>query len=219
MIDLTPRREVNMQAPDDRLVKSIAYLEANLDLCRARPEVHTHQIAAFERYLEMARSSSSGQDFMAKVKADGDMFEVNRALALDRYSNEASVHRTMGDDRNLRAAFLCKNAAREAAGHLDLNERLTAATAEAEPLRQAARITTGLVRDLCVTLLDWAMQADPGRRAGLLASLRSTWERLLAHDPDCSFEKLRAYPPYRRRIPFSEEKLSRLQGWFEEALG
>jgi len=201
----------------DKLAQSIEYLEANLALCRGRPEIHANQIAAYSRYLEMARSSSSAQEYEQRVKADGDMFEVNRSLALDRYANSVRIHRMMGDDRALRAAFLGLRAAREATGHQDLDAKLTAATEEARPLNDAARATTGQIRDLLNNLLDWAMQANPSAKAGHLASLRHNWEQVTSRDPDCTFDKLRTYPPYRRRIPFTDEKLALLGRWFEEA--
>ena len=203
----------------DELTKSLEYLDAHLALCRSRPEIHGNQIAAYERYLDMARSSTSAQDYEQKVKADGDMFEVNRSLALDRYSNSVRIHRTMGDDRALRAAFTGLRAAREATGHGDLDTRLTAATEQASPLQEAARVTTGQIRDLLSNLLDWAMQASPSAKATHLASLRHNWQQITSHDPECTFEKLLTYPPYRRRIPFSDEKLRSLGSWFKEAIG
>jgi hypothetical protein len=208
-----------MNAPqDNRLAQGIAYLEASLAPLRVRPELHAHRIAAYERYLTMARSSSTAEEYAARVKADGEMFEVNRALALDRHANSVRIQRTLGDDRLLRAAFGGLRAAREATGHLDLDARLTAAVSQTEPLVRSARVTTGGIRDLFVALLDWALQANPQRKAGHLAVLREVWGRIRAHDPDCTFQKLCTYPPYRRRIPFGDERLSGLGRWFEEAL-
>jgi len=209
-----------MNTPNsDKLAQSIEYLEASLALCRTRPELHAHQIAAYERYLAMARASSSAEDYAARVKADGDMFEVNRSLALDRYANSVRIHRTMGDDRALRAAFTGLRAAREAAGHQDLDAKLTEATEAARPLNDAARVTTGQIRDLLINLLDWATQANPSRKASHLAMARHGWGQITAHDPYCTFDKLRTYPPYRRRIPFTDDRLARLRRWFEEAIG
>jgi hypothetical protein len=209
-----------MREPDsDKLARSITWLEANLAPCRARPELHAGQIAAYERYLAMARSSSGAEEYAARVKADGDMFELNRALALDRYAGSVRIHRAMGDDRLLRAAFAGLRAAREATGHGDLNERVTAAAEQSDPLVRAARVTTNRIRDLLIHLLDWAMQAEPSKKAHHLAEARRAWGDIAAHDPDCSFEKLRSYPPYRRRIPFSDAGLQRLGRWFGETLG
>jgi hypothetical protein len=205
--------------PDnDMLARSIEYLEANLALLRRRPELHAYQIAAFERYLAMARSSSSGAEYAARVKADGDMFEVNRALVLDRYADSVRIHRAMGDDRALRAAFTVLRAAREATGHADLDTRVTAAIEQAAPLDQAARITTGQIRGLFIDLLDWGTQANPSRKAGHLSMVRHAWGQITAHDPDCTFDKLCTYPPYRRRIPFTDARLASLRQWFEEAM-
>lgn len=216
---MLPICEVIMSTQDDKLSQSMAYLEASLALCRTRPELHVHQIAAYQRYLDMATGASNSKEYEAMVKADGNMFEVNRAMTLDRYSNAVRLHRALGDDRALRAALICLQSGRDASGHEDLSARVTAALAEAEPLWQAARITTSQIRDLFVHLLDWALQANPARKASNLASLRHAWEQILAQDPYCSFQKLCEYPPYRRRIPFSDDRLARLGAWFKEAIG
>lgn len=201
------------------LEESIRYLELRLAECQGRPELHQNQIAAYQYFLEMARASSDGDDYTRRIRETGNMFQLARAESMDRYQNLVRIHQTVQDDRKLRGDFLNLNAARDAQSHQDLNTRMTAAATEAQQWTQAGMQSVGQVRSVLCELVDWALECKPEVKPSKLAMLQHSWGLLKQADPDCTWEKLCSYPPYRQRIPFDDARLAQLGVWFKEAIG
>ena len=60
--------------------------------------------------------------------------------------------------------------------------------------------------------------ANPKAKQSKLAGLQMHLKMMKENDPECSWEKLKTYAPYRQRIPFDDTRLEMLRDWFEEAL-
>lgn len=195
--------------------ETIRYLAALKAQCEARPDLHPHQLAAYESMLESARGAASAADLTARL---GDYFVASKAMVLDRYENAARIARALGDDRKVRAAVVVLEAAYAARDHQELNAAIETAGHAAAPLTHAAQVSCGQVRSLFTALLDWGVAASPSARAGHHAMLMHAWEQIRQVDPDCSWQKLCQYPPYRTRIPFTSDQLAELEAWFSEAV-
>lgn len=201
------------------LDESLRYLELRRAEGQARPELHQHQIDAYTFFLEMARDAADGDDYTQRIRESGDMFQLARAESMDRSQNLLRIHQTMQDDRKAHGDSLSLSAARDAQSHQDFHSRMTAVTTEAQAWTQAAQVSAGQLSSLFTALLDWALECKPASKASKLATLQHSWSMLRHYDPDCSWEKLTRYPPYRQRIPFDEARLAQLGVWFKEAIG
>jgi len=203
----------------DLLEESIRYLELRLAECQARPELHQNQIAAYQYFLEMGRASSDGDDYTRRIRETGNMFQLARAESMDRNHNLVRIHQTMQDDRKVNGDLVGYHAARDSQSHEDFNNRMTAAASTAQQWTQAGMQSVGQVRSLFCDLVDWALESKPEVKPSKLATLQHSWGMLRQADPECTWEKLCSFPPYRQRIPFDDARLAQLGVWFKEAIG
>lgn len=201
------------------LEESIRYLELRLAECQTRPELNQNQIAAYQYFLDMARASTDGDDYTRRIRETGNMFQLARAESLDRYHNLIRIHQMVQDDRKVNGDVLSYNAAREAQNHQDLNTRMTEAATTAQQWTRAGMQSVGQVRSVLCELVDWALETKPEMKPSKLAMLQHSWGLLKQSDPECTWEKLISYPPYRQRIPFDDARLAQLGVWFKEAIG
>lgn len=189
----------------DPAQEAIRYLELRLAECRTRPELHRHQIPAYEQELERFRAGESS-----------DLFAVTRAESMDRYANLAAIHTALQDQGKLASDRLNLEAAEKATSHADFHQLVGKAAEEGAVQMRAAQGAASRVRDLFTTLLDYGVQANPEAKQARRATFLATWKQLQQEDPDASWERLTNYPPYRARIPFSDQQLALLQPWFME---
>lgn len=195
----------------------VGYLEACLKRCQTRPDLNQAQMEAYQKYLEMAGSASSPEEYADQVKASG-MYEIARAESLDRFRNRAELYRKLGDLGSAEAWQAGFEALSKASNHEEVNNevsRTTEAVTASAPARGAAR---DAVEGLFTSLLDWAMQQNPEAKATHLAMVRHHWSMIHKGDPACTWERLVSHPPYRNRIPFSGARLGVIEGWFRKAV-
>lgn len=201
------------------LEESIRYLELRRAEGQARPELHQHHNAAYEFFLDMAQSSADGDDYTRRIRESGNMYQLARAESMDRYQNFMRIHQAMQDDRKVHGDQLNLSAARDSQSHEDFNNRVTAATTEAQQWTQAAQFCASQLSSIFAALLDWALECKPASKASNLATLQQRWGMMCQYDPGCSWDKLTTFPPYRQRIPFDDARLAQLGVWFKEAIG
>jgi hypothetical protein len=191
----------------------IRYLESRLSACRAWPALHRHQIAAYERLLDLARGALDAADYYRELHARELTLIAVRAEWLDRYHGAACIYGALGDEAQRGAA-----AARFHAGQQ--RDFLAAITAEQRSAGRiaAARTSQDALAPLLMSLLDWRIEADAGQREHRLGEVRGLWGVIRDADPGCTWERICSYPPYRNRIPFDDTGLVLLGDWLALAL-
>lgn len=193
------------------------YLAARLAACETRPDLNAHQIAEYRRYLHMLASSADAGDYADRVARSGDMFSIAQAEQLDRYTNTIALKRRFGDEVSARGLAVCLEAARAATGHLDLVEKMQAATKDATEAMNAAHRALNLVATLIPAVVVAHTRSVKNRGAAADA-VKKVWADLTEAGPGITWEKLTAYPPYRSIIIFDDARMAALKQWFEEAI-
>jgi hypothetical protein len=191
----------------------IRYLENRLSACRALPALHTHQIAAYERLLELARGAADAGAYHRELEARDLTLAAVRAEWLDRYRNAACVYAALGDEAQRGAA-----AARfHAGGQRDFLAAIMAVEQQSAASIAAARASQEALAPLLISLLDWRIAAEDELREQRLREVRGLWRQLRAGDPGCTWERICSHLPYRARIPFDDAGLALLGEWLARA--
>lgn len=192
----------------------VRYLENRLSACRALPALHSHQIAVYERLLDLARGAADAGAYHRDVEARGLILAVTRAEWLDRYRNAACVYAALGDEAQRAAA-----AARFHAGqHPDFLAAITAIEHRSAAGIVAARASQEALAPLLLSLLSWRVAGHDALRRQGLREVHGLWRAIQHGDPGCTWERICAHPPYRSRIPFDDAGLAVLGAWLAEAL-
>lgn len=203
-----------MGAPVSSRAHIIRYLESRLSACRAWPALHRHQIAAYERLLDLAHAVSDAASYYRELQARELTLVAVRAEWLDRYHGAACIHGALGDETQRGAA-----AARFHAGQQrDFLAAITAIEQQSAARIAAARTSQDLLAPLLMSLLDWRIEEDAGQRERRLGEVRGLWGVIQDADPGCTWERICSYPPYRNRIPFDDTGLTLLGDWLAQAL-
>jgi hypothetical protein len=203
---------------DTPLIDQIRYLELRLAECQARPELHRHQIAAYEHQLELARASSSALAYFQAMEQTATTMELARAEWMDRYANWSCVYRALGDEAKCQAARHNHQAAADASPDGFL-AAVIAAKLESGAVHQAAEASQSALPSLLAALLDWAAEGSDSVRAEHRAAVQAFWELMRQNDPLCTWQRICEYPPYRQRIPFDEKRLAMLGDWLRQIVG
>lgn len=193
------------------------YLTARRAECATRPDLNRAQVAEYDKYLALLASSRDAEDYADRIARSGDMFSISQAEQLDRYENLAAVKRTFGDAVGAAAQSSCRDAAAAATSHLDLSNRMQAATPAANAEIAKAQRAVSQVGTLVLAIVQWKVRCT-AKKAVAAAAVRDAWQALKALDPGVSWEKLRACPPYRSVIIFDDARLATLEKWFNEAV-
>jgi hypothetical protein len=192
----------------------VRHLENRLSACRVLPTLHSHQITAYERLLELARGAADAGEYDRELAARDLTLVVVRAEWLDRYHNAACVYAALGDEAQRRAA-----AARFHAGsQRDFLAAITATEHQYAAGIAAARASQEALAPLLTSLLDWRIADEGELRQQRLGEVRGLWSVIQASDPGCTWERICSHPPYRDRIPFDGEGLALLGEWLAQAL-
>ena len=201
----------------DMMKETIRYLEARLAECNTRPDLHCEQIRALENYLQMARTLPA-DEYKSRIEQE-KMFALAQAEIIDRNQNLLRVHKTVGAASKMVVDRMMVEAAKTSHNHAELNDKITAVTESGTKATSAAQQAEGNITAIFNALLDLVLDAKPYRRDSNVEIIRSNWNRILQADPDCTWEKLCTYPPYRNRIPFDNARLERIGKWFKEVVG
>lgn len=191
------------------------YLELRLAACRHRPELHAHSIAAYEHNLRALAASPSLGAYLAYTD---NLFEVCRAEWLDWRYNNLRIYASLGDAAKARTAKLQYDAGHSATGHADFSTAVCASHAEAAQHEANAGTAEGTLALLVTGLLDWHVETNTAVRGALLDKVDALWSTLRNADPSCTWQRLRSYPPYRDRLPFSDDALDVIGTWLHEAI-
>ena len=191
----------------DAVADLTRYLEARLAECLARPDLCAHASAAYRAVLADVRAG----------KDAGDLFALARADSLDRYANLARSHERLGDERKARANQICFDAAERATGHADLVLRLTKANDAAMPLELAANRAGGLVSQL-LDAVPLFLTGTPSEKQAAKLRMKTAWQELRTIEPGFTPARIRAYPPYRSRVPFDDARLAQIERAIEQGV-
>lgn len=195
-------------------VHIIGYLESRLSACRAWPELHRHQIEAYQRLLDLARGARDAADYHRELEARALALEVVRAEWLDRYHHAACIHDALGDEAQRRAAAARFHAGRQR----DFLAAITATEQQYAATIAAARASQDALAPLLMSLLDWRLEDDADLRERRLGEIRGLWGVIQEGDAGCTWQRICSYPPYRNRIPFDDTGLALLGDWLAQAL-
>lgn len=204
---------------DPLLRDQLRYLELRLAECRARPELHRHQIAAYEHQIELARRSPTALAYLEAMERTGTTLEIVRAEWLDRYGNWSCIYRALGNEERQRAAELNVAAARAAHSPHDFAVALSAAKLKSGALQQGIDTSLSALPGLLIALVDWATEADASAREELQGTVAALWAVMRANDPACTWQRICRYSPYRQRIPFDDTRMQTIGSWLRQAVG
>ena len=201
----------------DLMSEQKRYLAARRAECATRPELNRAQVAEYDTYLALLASSRDAGDYADRIARSGDMFSISQAEQLDRWENLAAVKRLFGDLAGAAAQTSCRDAAAAASSHMDLYNRMQAATPAANAAVAKAQQAVQHVSTLVQAIVGWKVRCT-AKKAVAAAAVRKAWQNLRAVDPGVTWEKVRAYPPYRSVIIFDDARLATLEKWFDEAV-
>src|SRR4051794_26212492 len=161
------------------------YLLALRAACARRPDAHAHQLVALDREIALAVTDDAAQ----YGAASGDLFELTRALWLDRLANHARVSAAVGDRLGARAAAAEHALVLEATGHDDwvgcgVHAGPSPAAEKARAVQCGTTFGTLL---LAVLALPGAL--DEGELAGLRTTAAAAHATLLELDPEFSWSR------------------------------
>jgi hypothetical protein len=203
-----------MELPVSSSVHIIRYLERWLSACEAWPALHRHQIAAYQRLLELARGVRDAADYHRALQARGLALDAVRAEWLDRYHHAACLHRALGDETQRGAAAMRFHAGQEP----DFLAAITATEQQYAARIAAGRASQDALAPLLMSLLDWRLEADEALGARRLDEVRGLWGVIQAGDPGCTWQRICSHPPYRNRVPFDDTGLALVGDWLARAL-
>lgn len=204
---------------DQPLRDQIRYLELRLGECESQPELNREQIAAYREHLAIARQSRDALGYQATVEERGYELAIARAEWMDRYRAMGCVYRALGDFAKLQAARINYEAGLSATAAVDFAGHITDAKRRAAPIRIAAETSESAVPGLIAALLDWATEFDDDFKRDRQITVRSLWAMMRASDPRCTWQRMMQHPPYRHRIPLSDERLVLIGQWLRQTLG
>jgi hypothetical protein len=175
----------------------LRYLEAMLEACSRRPEVYVHTLIALARELRLARRN----DLAGYMAASGDVFELTRALWLDRAASRVRIHAAVGDRRRTHAAAAEYELALRATGHRTWPGVLAEAAAafagdRSRAVNAAAAYTRLLLSAVALQGAAERSEIDAWRAWGLDAG-----RTLRTCDPRFSWSELA--PEYELRTPWT----------------
>lgn len=186
------------------------YLAARLAEGSHRPDLHGNINPVYERYLEILRERP--QDYAREA---GDMFAVLRAEQLDRNENFRSLYERLGHAERVEAYEIRKRAVEKSTGYGDLYPNMEEARRGTEPLLSVEDRRRELLQKFLGLMIAWRVVLEKDKSSARTSALQA-WEDLKKLDPRLSWERLRAWPPYRACLYYNEEQLSLLERWFGE---
>lgn len=193
------------------------YLEARLKSCMTKPELNKNQIPEYRKYLDMLASSKDANEYADNIASSGDMFSISQAEQLDCYENLLKIRRLFGDKHGASAEEMRISAARNSTSHMDLYEKMKAASDKASDIINTSRQTVEHVMNLFIALVAYKTGCT-ARKASKKSAARNIWDKLKSLDPEISFEKLVSYPPYRSVLVFDDERIHNMKAWLQEVL-
>ncbi len=198
-----------------RVERHTRYLELRLAQCEARPGLHQHQIPVLRELIALASSGVTPAEYNRRAH---HLFGLTRAELLDRYDNQQRVFEALGDERMVRATKLSRTSA-DATNFAELGTFMARALGQASAVQLAATTAVDSLAPLVISLLHWATEGEPRKRAALAETIKGLWRAMQHNDPGCSWQRVCTYPPYRNRLPFRADGLALIGGWLNEAVG
>jgi len=150
------------------------------------------------------------------MAASGEVFELTRALWLDRVANHCSVAAAVGDGRRAHAAATEYEYALGAAGHDDWSDRLVAGAAAAGPARARAAELGSAYGRLLLAVVAIQGAAEENEIAAWCALAGAAHQTLRASDPGFSFASVREDPIYDLRTPWTGTAHGTVSSWLRE---
>jgi len=193
------------------------YFEARIAAMRTALGLNRDALADAERHLAMLEEAGSLEQFMDRVKAEGNMVSTAKAEAADRIRNRRRIYGVLGQARKAEMEDKRLAAVEAATTHQELAASLEALEtgSRLEYQESQAIMAVGSLIQAVFHLATDPPGSDSRRRN--LTNLRTYWDLLSEADPGASWERLVTYPPYRDRIVFTDAQLDVLRPVFEEA--
>ena len=193
------------------------YFEARIAAMRTALGLNRDALADAERHLAMLEEAGSLEQFMDRVKAEGNMVSTAKAEAADRIRNRRRIYGVLGQARKAEMEDKRLAAVEAATTHQELAASLEALEtgSRLEYRENQAVMAVGSLIQAVFHLATDPPGSDSRRRN--LTNLRTYWDLLSEADPGASWERLVTYPPYRDRIVFTDAQLDVLRPVFEEA--
>ncbi len=201
----------------DLLNESKRYLEARLKECETKPELNRFQIAEYKKYLEMLSSSKDANDYSDKIAFSGDMFSISRAEQLDRYNNMSRLKNAFGDVKSSEAVKICLDAAAASKSHTDLYDKMQTATVKSNESMNVMQQARNQVSTLIQCLITYHICCK-SKKASAKKAVKDAWEGLKKLDPEITWDRMTAYPPFRSIMIFDENRMNVLKTWFKEVV-
>jgi hypothetical protein len=189
------------------------YLEVFRDACKSNPMAHTHQLAALDREISLVTAAS---DPAAYRSASNELFELTRAMWLDRVANHARVNAAVGERTGAQADALEYSVALAAESEMDWMRRLAETSDEITALRSKALETGARFSGLLMCLAGWGGDKRPLLKDFYTNEVAETYRELMANDPGFTWSKTTRHPPYRLRLPWTGEAASLFASWSRE---
>ncbi|GAB4220480.1 MAG: hypothetical protein Kow00102_07850 [Spirochaetota bacterium] len=192
------------------------YFETRLNECKTNQELNKHQIAAYTAYLEKL-DSIHDDDYGKVVEAIGDMFLIARAEQRDRYESLKRIKTLFGDSEGVKAEQIMIDAVQASSNHTELYSNISRAKDDAGILIQNTHRALELIVKLITQCVEYHISCK-SKKQKRKAEIVAIWNELQQCDPEITVDKIMMYKPYRRVIPFDNERLSLILSWLGEVL-
>ncbi len=192
------------------------YFEKRLKECQADQELNKNQIDVYIVYLEKLNAIKDNE-YARVAEAIGDMFFIARAEQLDRHESLKRIKMLFGDTEGVKAEQMIIEEVQESSNHAQLNANISRANEHADALVQNTHEALGLIVRLITQCVEYHISCK-NRKQKRKAEFVATWKQLQHCDSEITVDKIKMYKPYRRVIPFDNERLSLILSWLKEVL-
>lgn len=192
------------------------YFETRLNECKTNQELNKHQIAAYTAYLEKL-DAIHDDDYGKVAEAIGDMFLIARAEQRDRYESLKRIKTLFGDSEGVKAEQIMIDAVQASSNHTELYSNISRAKDDAGILIQNTHRALELIVKLITQCVEYHISCK-SRKQKRKAEIVAIWNELQQCDPEITVDKIMMHKPYRRLIPFDNERLSLILSWLGEVL-
>ncbi|NMB65360.1 MAG: hypothetical protein GYA16_10890 [Spirochaetes bacterium] len=192
------------------------YFETRLNECKTNQELNKHQIAAYTAYLEKLNATHD-DDYGKVAEAIGDMFLIARAEQRDRYESLKCIKTLFGESEGMKAEQIMIDAVQASSNHTELYSNISRAKDDAGILIQNTHRALELIVKLITQCVEYHVSCK-SRKQKRKAEVVAIWNELQQCDPEITVDKIMMHKPYRRVIPFDNERLSLILSWLGEVL-
>jgi len=186
------------------------YFETRLNECKTNQELNKHQIAAYTAYLEKL-DAIHDDDYGKVAEAIGEMFLI------DRYESLKRIKTLFGDREGVKAEQIMIDAVQASSNHTELYSNISRAKDDAGILIQNTHRALELIVKLITRCVEYHVSCK-SRKQKRKAEVVAIWNELQQCDPEITVDKIMMHKPYRRVIPFDNERLSLILSWLGEVL-